>query len=228
MSEAGGPVYEGSANFTPPKKGVVDTLKQKASEVHLSQTANTVRERVVNRLKQNTDQIVEQKWMDAYQKTVDALDPGKRKKIAEKLRIAAVGVSKIARVGSSVADFALRWVGFGSVMIGTGEVVNPQGAINIAIKNVDEMWEKPDLSSRLHDSVLKKIIRNSEYTPKQMQKEGAITLGSGLLEGALGKAKISRVAVGWLGDIAGSYGEKVAQISNKILRGKPKAEAIQV
>ena len=64
MPENGGPVFEGSANFTPPKKGVVEKLKEKASKEQLSATANKVRERVKDRLSQNTGMIVEKKWMD--------------------------------------------------------------------------------------------------------------------------------------------------------------------
>lgn len=224
MSETGGPVYEGSANFTPPKKGMVEKLKQKASEVHLSETASRVRERVANRLKQNTGQIVEQKWMDAYQKTVDALDEGKRKNIAKKLKIVARATAKIHRIGSSVVDVVLRVRGLAGVMVGVGEVAHPQGAIDLAGKYVDEMWEKPDLASKVHDSVLADVNRRATLTPRQMRKEGAITFAGGLIQGSLGKARISAVASGWLADIVGVGGEKVAQITNKIFSGKPKAE----
>lgn len=222
MAETGGPVYEGSANFTPPKKGMVEKLKQKVSEVHLSETANKVRERVANRLKQNTGQIVEQRWMNAYQKTVDALDEGKRKDIAKKLKIVAYGVAKVHRIGAAVVDVALRVGGLGSVMVGVGEVVRPQNAIDLSQRAVDEMWEVPGLSAQLNNKVLEKFNRVSQYTPGQMRKEGALTLGAGLLEGALGKARISAVASGWMADIVGVGGEKVAQITNKIFSGKPK------
>lgn len=189
MSETGGPVFEGSANFTPPKKGIVEKMKQKISEVHLSETANNVRERVVDRLSQNSGTIVEKKWMDAYQKTVDALDEGKRKKVVEKLRPVAVGVAKLNRFGAAVNDVFLQLAGAGDVLWGGIRLLSPRSSLS-------------------------------------MRLTGASQIGSGVGEAALGTKKISRVATGWMGDVAGIGGEKVAQITNKILRGKPKAESV--
>jgi hypothetical protein len=227
MAENGGPVYEGSANFTP-KKTLGEKLKQKVSKEQLSQTANNVRERVKNRLAQNTGIIVEQKWMDAYQKTVDALDEGKRKDIAKKLKIVARGVAKVHRIGSAVVDVALRVGGLGKIAVGVPELVHPQSAIDTAQKYATEKWKDvdiPNIPSVLKDPIFQKLNKVSEYTPNQMRTEGALNIGTGLLEGALGKARISAVASGWMADIVGMGGEKIAQITNKIFRGKPTAEA---
>lgn len=227
MAENGGPVFEGSANFTPPKKGMVEKLKQKVSKEQLSATANKVRERVKDRLSQNTGMIVEKKWMDAYQKTVDALDPGKRKKVAEKLKIVAVGVSKIARVGSAVGDFVLRWGGLLDVMGGAYRIARPASEINSAKNVLNRLYElddAPGVNTEHVNDLVNSLEKIASKTPKQIRIEGGKGVAKGLAEGFLAKARISRVAAGWMGDIAGVGGEKWAQITNKILSGKPKAE----
>ncbi len=223
MSENGGPIFEGSANFTPPKKNIVEKIKQKASEVHLSETADKVRQRVVDRLSQNTGVIVEKKWMDAYQKTVDALDEGKRKNLAKKLRIVAVGVAKVGRLGSAVSDFMFQLRGVGGVLGGAGEIRRPESRIRYAHNVLNQYGGDPN-NGPFIDSLVDVAIKESRMTPKEMKQKGVLDVGKGLLDFTLGRLRISRVASGWMADIAGMGGEKVAQITNKILTGKPKAE----
>lgn len=232
MSESGGPVFEGSANFTPPKKGIVEKMKQKASEVHLSETADKVRQRVMDRLSQNTGVIVEQKWMDAYQKTVDALDPGKRKKVLENLKIVAVGAAKIARVGSAVSDVFLRWGGVLQIFQGAHAIARPGFVIEKAqeAQGGYEMAQEAGMLDYVpqwsKNRVLNKINKSANMSENQMRILGTKSAVGGFVENWMGRKRISRVAAGWLADVAGSYGEKVAQITNKILRGKPKPESM--
>jgi len=212
MAEAAGQIFEGMGRPEVVKPRVVDK----------------VRERVVNRLKQNTGQIVEQKWMDAYQKTVDALDDGMRKNLAKKLRIVAVGVSKTARVGSAVGDFAMRLGGLLEVVRGAHAIVRPQYVIDRAKFGADAIMNNPlfdNVPQSVMNRTVNKLDKFANMTPKQMRIQGGLGVGVGLIEGALGKARISRVAAGWLADVSGTYGEKVAQITNKILKGKPRPVA---
>ncbi len=225
MSESGGPIFEGSANFTPPKKGMVEKLKQKASEVHLSEKADKVRVRIADRLKQNTGMIVEKKWMDAYQKTVDALDSGKRKKVLEKLKPVAWLVSKSARLGAAINGVFLYGIAAGDIVTGGADLLTP----NKRIKQAQDF--EPTFHSNFLDmdlprpeSQIDDMAKRANFSKKRMMGEGAKGLGKGLVEGYLAKIRIHHVAAGWMGDIAGIGGEKVAQISNKIFSGKAKAE----
>lgn len=233
MAETAGPILEGSANFTPPKKGFVEKMKQKASEVKLSETATKVRDRVVNRLKQNTGEIVEQKWMDAYQKTVDALDPGKRKKVLEKLHIVAVGMAKFQRYGAAFSDIFLQIQGGWDVASGGLGVALAGRRINAASVKANELRAAElhqayeagaSIGEKINNPKLDRLDALVQKGAGPLRVEGALNVGKGVVEATLGTARINRVASGWIADISGMGGEKIAQITNKILRGKPKVE----
>lgn len=190
-----------------------------------SRLVDRVREKVKDRLSQNTGLIVEKKWMDAYQKTVDALDPGKRKKIVEKMRPIAWLISKSARLGAAVNGVLLYGIAGGDILSGGKDLVNPSKRI----KQAQEFT--PTFHSNFLDTDLPRpqkqidaMRKRAEFSKKRMMGEGVLGLGKGLVEGYLAKIRIHHIAAGWMGDIAGIGGEKVAQISNKIFSGKPKAE----
>lgn len=89
-------------------------------------------DRVKNRLRQNTGEIVEKKWMDAYQRTIDATDSGMRKKALEKVRPLAWIVAKGARIATKVSDLVLQLAGMVDMSYGIGGIVKPQERIDSA------------------------------------------------------------------------------------------------
>jgi len=206
MSETGGPVFEGSsAKVEATKTRVVDK----------------VLDRVKNRLKQNTGEIVEKKWMDAYQKTVDALDPGMRKKAVEMVKPLAWTVAKVNRLGTAVTDYVLGLSGGFEFLGGVGEVIFPNRYIDSAsqFKPTYKVGEKEYFYNK---KTIDSMEKRSEMSTGRMRAEGVLDVGKGIGLNVLAKNRISRVASGWMADIVGVGGEKVAQITNKILRGKPK------
>lgn len=221
MSELGdNQVYSSSA-----KPGFFDKAKQKGNEVLSNPKVEHVRQKIENRLKQNTSMDVEQKWMNAYQRTVDTLDPGMRKKVAEKLRPVAWAVSKTARIGSAVTDFVLKWGGGLDILRSVPSIVRPgtiiSGAQN-ALDGIDFADMPAYVSEKLKLRMEKTLNKAANMTEKQMRVEGLKQVGKGFVENWMGRKRISRVAAGWLADVAGAGGERVAQISNKIFSGKPK------
>lgn len=193
-------------------------------EVVKPRLVDKVLDRVKNRLKQNTGEIVEKKYMDAYQKIVDALDEGQRKKVMQKLRPVAKLGSKIFRGVSKASDLVLQLGGMIDVGYGFTGVTHPEERIQYAKdfkQNVDKNFFQ--LLYQLPASYVSQQYAFAKYTPKEAQVASAKEMGRGVIEFAFGTARISRIAAGWLADIAGAGGEKVAQITNKILRGKPKA-----
>lgn len=196
MSETGGPVYEGVGR--PEKPSVGDRVKTKVQETFADF--------------RNKGEFVEKKWMNAYQKIVDALDDGKRKQVVEMMRPVAHVAAKINRVGSAVADLALRWIGFKNVVGGVFMMTIPGSIRNDAQEAVVGGIGKTSRAAE----------RFAGMSPNKIRIQGAGMGAAGLVEGALGRGSVSRAASGWMADIMGSAGEKVAQISNKIFSGKPK------
>lgn len=200
MAETGGPVYEGMGK---PEKQTV---------------ADKVRKGVEGRFREfkNKGVYVEQKWMNAYQRVVDALDPGKRKAAAEKMRPVAVAIAKTHRIGSAVVDVALRWVGLKNIFAGLVRMVAPNTIINIAGQRAAEMYQ-------LGHTPSENLVNIATMTAEEMRRGGAIQGAVGLAENIGGRMSVGRRASAWMADISGYGGEKIAQISNKILGKKPMA-----
>ncbi len=206
MSETGGPVYEGSSAWPEKaKSGVVDHVKKSIYEA-FSET-------------RHKGEFVEKKWMDSYQRVVDALDDGNRKKIAESLRPVAIGVAKVQKLGAGVADFVLRWGGAFQTVFGAIDVINPSFSIRLGKEGVAQ-------AEKTGKAVSKYVRDMAGRTLKETRVFGVKEATKGVIKNQVGKVSGVQYASGFMADIVGSGGEKVAQISNKIFRGKPKAEAM--
>lgn len=209
MAETGGPVYEGVGRPEMVKPKLVDKVIT----------------RVKDRLQQNTGEIVEQKWIDAYQKTVDATDPGMRKKILEKVRPVAVGVAKLNRFGAAVNDVFLQVGGAFDVLGNVRTVVKPEHKIASAKNYRSNIANLFGEDFPIPKSTLDKMDKIANSTPGQIRLKGGVDIAKGGLKAYMGHEKMSRVASGWFADISGKGGEKIAQITNKILGRKHKAES---
>ncbi len=210
--------------FQKAQKPFVDAGAKMGERLHVSGTVDKVRERVKDRLSQNTGLIVEKKWMDAYQKTVDATDPGLRKKALERARPLAWAVAKANRIVSAVVDVGLGVYGVLSVGGGAVDIIKPQKTIDISHQMLSAVGDLYQTGDKMRDARIDLAATASRKTKSETRLGGAKNVGIGLVDAMLAKARISHVASGWMADIVGKGGEKIVQIQNKILRRKPKPE----
>lgn len=197
MAENGGPVYEGVGRPEVTKKGVVERIKEKWK----AKVAENVEKQKAFKQKQaewrKLGPTMEQKYIEAFDKVTGALDEGKLKTVAEKLRPIAKLNAKITRVGAAVVDMTIGTI----PMIG-----------GIVLRNAGL------------GALIKDITGEKKYRAGQVL--GAIAVGSGGISLGLGIQWLSpmRRAGTWVIEQGGNLGERAAKWTNKILAGKPKAE----
>lgn len=197
MAENGGPVFEGVGRPEVAKKGVVERIKEKwkAKVAENIEKQNAFKQKQAEWRKLGPN--MEQKYIEAFDKVTGALDEGKLKTVAEKLRPIAKLNAKITRVGAAVVDMTVGTI----PMIG-----------GIVLRNAGL------------GALIKDITGEKKYRAGQVL--GAIAVGSGGISLGLGIQWLSpmRRAGTWAIEQSGNMGERVAKWTNKILAGKPKAE----
>ena len=197
MAENGGPVFEGVGRPEVAKKGVVERLKAKWK----AKVAENIEKQNAFKQKQaewrKLGPTMEQKYIEAFDKVTGALDEGKLKTVAEKLRPIAKLNAKITRVGAAAVDMTVGMI----PMIG-----------GIILRNAGL------------GALIKDITGERKYRAGQVL--GAIAVGSGGVSLGLGIQWLSpmRRAGTWAIEQGGNLGERAAKWTNKILAGKPKPE----
>lgn len=197
MSESGGPVYEGVGRPEVVKKGVVERIKEKWK----AKVAENIEKQNAFKQKQaewrKLGPTMEQKYVEAFDKITGALDEGKLKTVAEKLRPIAKIQAKLARVSAATVDMTVGII----PMIG-----------GIVLRNAGL------------GALIKDITGEKKYRAGQVL--GAIAVGSGGISLGLGIQWLSpmRRAGTWVIEQGGNLGERAAKWTNKILAGKPKPE----
>lgn len=197
MSESGGPIFEGVGRPEVAKKGVVERLKEKWK----AKVAENVEKQKAFKQKQaewrKLGPTMEQKYVEAFDKITGALDEGKLKTVAEKLRPIAKIQAKLARVSAATVDMTVGII----PMIG-----------GIVLRNAGL------------GALIKDITGEKKYRAGQVL--GAIAVGSGGISLGLGIQWLSpmRRAGTWVIEQGGNLGERAAKWTNKILAGKPKPE----
>lgn len=199
MSETGGPVYEGVGRPEVAKKGVVERIKEKWK----AKVAENVEKQNAFKQKQaewrKLGPTMEQKYVEAFDKITGALDEGKLKTVAEKLRPIAKLQAKITRVSAAAIDMTVGTI----PMIG-----------GIVLRNAGLGALYKDLTGR-RDASAGKVFT-------------ALAVGSGGISLGLGIQWLSpmRRAGTWVIEQGGNLGERAAKWTNKILAGKPKPEVV--
>jgi hypothetical protein len=161
-------------------------------------------------------EFVETKWMAAYQRVVDAYPEGKRKQVMEFVRPAAVAVAKINKVGAGIADYVLRFAGSLNVGLGLLCTTNPNTVVQLGraveVAMAGRGVETPELHSFF------------AVTPGEVRRAGMRVSLQGAAMTTGGRLSGAQFASGFMADIVGMGGEKIARIQNKIL-GKLTAPA---
>ena len=200
MAETGGPILEGMGRPEEPRvKGVVEGMKENWKE----KTEEEIKKRAKFKAKQAEWKMigptVEAKHVAMFDRITNAMNEGKLKRVAEKLRPVVKLEAKGIRLGTAVVDTVISTIPLvaGSLIFGRG---------------ISAIAQDADITSRIKwrvSGVLKVLAIGS----------AGMTLGTGI--SWLAPARRTSM---FLSDIGGAVGERVVQITNKIFGGKTKAE----
>ena len=198
MSEAGGPVFEGSSvRKEVQSKDIVEHMKSNWKK-NTEKNAQEILEKAQKRMEfKALGKTVEQRYVDAFDKVIGAMDEGKLKQVANMVRPIVKLEAKVVRVGTAVVDTVVAAV---------------PGVLGFS------------LYQRGVSGLVSEISGGAKYSAGQVIGAlGVGGVGMAIGSGIIWLSPARRTSM-WVIEKGGNIGERVAKWSNKILSGGQKVE----
>ncbi len=197
MVENGGPVFEGVGRPEVQSKNIVDHIKDRWKK-NVNKNSQDLLEKSLKKAEfKGLGKAVEQKYLDAFDRVTQALDEGKLRTVAEKLRPIAKLEAKLLRVSTAVIDVTVAAI---PTVVGLRFYTAGIGGLSSEVSGGKKYSAAPVLGA--------------------LGIGGAgMALGTGIMD--LSPARRTSM---WVMEKGGNLGERVAKWTNKILHKDSKPE----